>query len=311
MKILTVSGIKKITDIKIADAHSHLWVEKIPSRFEYDIPLVNERMLITNCLKDFKKNEGSLIIDCTPYECGRNGRALYDISLETGVDILSVSGFHRREYYPPDSNMWTLDESKASAFFKNEVQKGLKETLNDEIIIKASAIKIPFLGVLKGSYITLTTAAIKAALETDVPIIVHTEKGNNAEWFSDFLLKKGVKPQKVVFCHIDKRNDIELHQKLAEKGFYLEYDTFLREKYEPEKNAYELVELMIKHSFGNRIMIGSDISDNTMWRKIQMEKGYGGFFIDLKDKLGSKSKNNKDISNMFGGNVSEFLNIES
>ena len=81
----------------------------------------------------------------------------------------------------------------------------------------------------------MTNAAIRAAIETGVPVIVHTEKGLNVEWFSDYLEEMGIRPQKVVLCHIDKRNDIELHEKLASRGFYLEYDTFLREKYQSGK----------------------------------------------------------------------------
>jgi len=222
---------------------------------------------------------------------------------------LSVSGFHRREYYSLDSKIWKLDEEEATNFFKQEVQQGLKESLAENFDIRASIIKIPFVGMLKGSYLVLTNAAIKAAMETNVPILVHTEQGRDVEWFSDFLLKSGVKPEKVVFCHIDKRNDILLHQKLAEQGFYLEYDTFLREKYNPDPNTYELISLMVKRGFGNKLMIGSDISDNIMWRKVQAEQGYGGFFRGLKDKLSSKLENEKEVMNIMGRNAAEFLRM--
>ncbi len=311
MEILTVLGIKDIKNVEIIDAHVHLWIEKLINRFDCFIPLVNERTLIEDSLKDFKNNGGGMVIDCTPYECGRNGKVLYDISKATGIDILSVSGFHCKEYYPLDSKIWSFNEDEAANFFKEEVGQGLKETLVDGFNIKASIIKIPFIGMLKGDYLILTNAAIKAAMEMDVPILVHTAQGKDVEWFSNFLLKNGVKPEKVVFCHIDKRNDVLLHQKLAEQGFYLEYDTFLREKYNPDPNTYELISLMVKRGFGNKIMIGSDISENIMWRKIQEEQGYGGFFKGLKNKLNSKLENEKEVMNIMGGNAAEFLRIKN
>lgn len=307
IKILITGKIKEILIMKIVDTHVHLWIEKFAGKHSHDISLVNERKLITACLKDFKKNDGSLAIDCTPYECGRNGNMLFALSEETGVKILGVTGFHRREYYPQKSEVWEFDLKEAEDFFKGEIQKGLRETLNNEVKLKASVIKIPFLGAIKSSYLTLTKAAIKVALETGAPVLVHTERGENVEWFSDFLLKSGVDPERVMLCHIDKRDDSYLHQKLADKGFYLEYDTFLRPRYNPDKNVYRLMEAMIKKGFGYKILVGSDIADNKMWKNTQAEKGYGGFFADLKTKLCVKFENMAEITNILGKNAINFL----
>ena len=114
-----------------------------------------------------------------------------------------------------------------------EITEGLIETLNMDRKIKPGLIKIPFLGTLDGAYKVLTDAAIFAAGQTGIPLLVHTEQGLNVEWFCDYLEEKKIMPQKVVLSHMDKRPDVKLHEKLAAKGYYLEYDTFLREKYNP------------------------------------------------------------------------------
>ncbi len=295
--------------MKIADTHVHLWIEKFAETLSHDIDLVNEREIITDCLKNFKKNNGDLAIDCTPYECGRNANVLFSFSKETSVKILSVTGFHRREYYPQKSEVWGFDLKKAVGFFKKEIQDGLKETINNKVKIKAAAVKIPFLGELTGDYLVLTKAAIQAALETDAPVIVHTEQGKNVEYISEYLLKNGVKPQHVMLCHIDKRNDAYLHQKLADQGFYLEYDTFLRQKYDPEKNVYKLIELMVKKGFGHKVLLGSDIADNKMWRNVRHNKGYGGFFCDIKNKLFLKLQNKSEVADILGENAMNFLRL--
>lgn len=306
IKTFNNTGIK-ILIMRIADAHAHLWIEKFPGAPFHDIALVNEWQLITDSLKDFKKNNGSLIIDCTPYECGRNANKLLLLSKETSVKILPVTGFHRRKYYPEKSEVWKFGAKEAADFFKKELLDGLKETQNSKIKIKASAIKIPFLGETNEDYLVLTKAAIQVALETEAPVIVHTEQGKNVEYFAQYLLKNGIKPQHVMFCHIDKRNDIYLHQKLADKGFYLEYDTFLRQKYSPEKNVYKLIELMAKKGYGNKILAGSDVADNKMWWNIQRDKGYGGFFYDLKNRLISRLLDNSDTVGILGENAINFF----
>ena len=99
MKILTVSGIKDIKNIQMVDSHVHLWIEKPTTRSDYPIPSVTERTLIENCLKDFKNNGGDVVIDCTPYECGRNGKVLYDISKVTEINIRVFQDFIAK-YYP-------------------------------------------------------------------------------------------------------------------------------------------------------------------------------------------------------------------
>ena len=309
MKIHAVNKIIPVNDINTVDAHVHVWV-----KFEEDISLktdleVDDFKLIESSLLNFRKNGGSLVIDCTPYGCGRDGSMLHEISQKTGVEIVCTTGFHRREYYLSDHEIWDLNLEDALAFFIEETKTGLKETLNRDIKVKAGIIKIPFLGVLDGAYETLTEAAILASIETEIPLLIHTERGLNVEWFSDYLEEKGIKPEKVVFCHVDKRPDIKFHEKLAEKGYYLEYDTFLREKYEPEKNTYKLIDSMVKSGYSDSIMVGSDIAGNAMWATVNEAIGYGGFIKMLQQRF-LKNYSNPEISaNILGGNAARFLSV--
>lgn len=307
LKIQTVKGINFENNYKIIDAHVHIWADKDKSFSDDKIPEVNDLKLLESSLKDFKKIGGSMVIDCTPFGCGRNGNILYEISDKTDVEIVCTTGFHMRQYYTSNSAIWDLDFKSASDFFIEEIETGLRETISSKNKVKAGIIKIPFIGSINDDYKNLTNAAINSAINTDIPILIHTEKGSNVELFADYLEEKEIKPQKVVFCHVDKRNEISLHEKLALRGFYLEYDTFLREKYEPEKNAYNLIDVMVKKGFGESIMLGSDISDNSMWEKVSLNKGYGGFFNKLKNDLTTRIKDADLIFNLMGGNALRFL----
>ena len=192
-------------------------------------------------------------------------------------------------------------------FFQEEISEGLKESLNMDRRIKPGLIKIPFLGSLDGAYKVLTDAAIFAAAQTEIPLLIHTEQGLNVEWFCEYLEEKKIKPQKVVLSHMDKRPDTKLHEKLAAKGYFLEYDTFLREKYNPEKYTYKLIDSMIKSGFGDSIMVGSDISNNNMWENINTGAGYGGFFTNLKLRISAGSDFSNSPLNIMGRNAARFL----
>jgi 5-phospho-D-xylono-1,4-lactonase len=305
MLVQTVVGLKKIKKIGAVDSHVHIWANNNLKESEELTAKVSDINLVKDSLKSFKSNSGNLVIDCTPYGCGRDGNILNDISISTDIDVVSVTGFHVKKYYLPGSKIWEFNITEAADFFIDEINKGLKETRRKDIIVKPGVIKIPFMGSIEGQNRTLTDAAIKASIETGVPLLVHTEKGDNVKWFAEYLEKKNVAPQKVVFCHIDKRNDIDLHEELAERGFYLEYDTFLRPQYEPKKNVYKLIDKMIKKALIDSIMIGTDVFDNTMWQKVK--KGYGIFFKEISTYL--KEKYDEDIaSRIMGMNSIKFLN---
>ena len=310
MAIQTVNNIIQSNTLGMADAHVHVWAKFEKYTAENVFPEVDDFQLIKNNLLDFKKNGGDLVVDCTPYGVGRDGNKLYELYSDTGVEIVCVTGFHRKEYYLSSLDIWNFNEKQASSFFLKEITAGLTETINMGRKIKPGIIKIPFLGSLEGAYKILTNVAIAVAIQTEIPILVHTEQGLNVEWFCDYLEEKGIKPRKVVLSHIDKRPDIKLHEKLAAKGYYLEYDTFLREKYNPEKYTYNLIASMVKSGFGGSIMVGSDIASNNMWENIKNGAGYGGFFTNLKSRISediSSPDNSKDI---MGGNAANFLSGE-
>jgi predicted metal-dependent phosphotriesterase family hydrolase len=307
MAIQTVNNIIRPNNPGMADAHVHAWAKFKKYKAENSFPQADDFELIKKNLSDFKKSGGDLVVDCTPCGSGRDGNKLYELYVGTGVEIVCVTGFHRREYYLSGFEIWDFNQEQAFSFFLKEITEGLTETLNRDRRIKPGLIKIPFLGPLDGVYKILTDAAIFAAIQTGVPLLIHTEQGLNVEWFCDYLEEKGIAPQKVVLCHMDKRPDIKLHEKLASKGYYLEYDTFLREKYNPEKYTYKLIDSMVKSGHGGSIMVGSDISNNDMWKNISTGSGYGGFFTKLKSRIQEGNNSSNNFIDIMGGNAVRFL----
>ncbi|MHB1253050.1 MAG: phosphotriesterase family protein [Candidatus Humimicrobiaceae bacterium] len=310
MKIRTVKGITDAGNFNFVDAHTHIWIKKEESQNKNFISEESDFPLIKSCIEDFKECNGSLLVDCTPYGCGRDVNKLRELSIETRVEVVAVTGFHLRDYYPPDFRIWEFNQMEAVSFFTQEITTGFKETLNKDVKIKAGLIKIPFIGSLENTYKTLTDAAIQAAYDTCIPILVHTEMGLNIEWFADYIEDKGIKPEKVAFCHVDKRNELIFQEKLAFRGFYLEYDTFLREKYKPEKNTWNLMSSMIKSGFEKSLMIGSDIFGNSMWGRVRAEIGYGGFFKKLAQSMVEKYEDSGVVMNILGGNAVRFLSLK-
>ncbi len=317
--VQTVKGKIKKDDLGIIDSHSHLWIDKInsDSKDKYLRPVINNFSIIKKELNKFKDEEiknisdgHAAVIDCQPVGCGRNANRLLELSELTRVNIISVTGFHKKIYYQPDSPIWKMSKKNAAILFKEEVKNYLTETADANYKnnkVKAGAIKIAFTGILKGQYRTLTEAAVEASLATGAPLVVHTDKGLGVENLVILFEEKGIPLSKVMLCHMDKRADIKLHKHLAHKSIYLEYDTFNRPKYEPEKNLWPLLIEMIKEGHSSSIMIGSDIKDNLSWESISRKRGLAGFFKDIVEKLLDSGAKKGDIENIIKKNTQNFL----
>jgi 5-phospho-D-xylono-1,4-lactonase len=308
MKIQTITGLLKKEDFKIIDSHLHLWINK-DSEYLENINFLRNYELVKNQLIEYKDFGGNGLVDCTPYGCGRDGNILKKLFLDTNVNIISVTGFHKEIYYDPHFFIWKINMEEAEAFFISEIKNCLFECKDTGNYLKAGVIKIPFIGILEGSYLRLTLAAIRAAIKTGAPLLVHTEQGLNIEDFADFIEKYDVNPKKVLLCHLDKRNDLSLHISLAQRGYYLEYDTFLRPKYKPDKNLWPLLEKMILKGYEDSIIIGSDIYGDDMWKELSQNGGLQGFFNSIIQKLDNLKVPRNIIAKIIGINVSNFLSF--
>lgn len=317
--VQTVKGIIKKDCLGIIDSHCHLWIEEINSGYKkkYSKFIVNDFSIIKKELNKLKNEEildisegHATVVDCQPGGCGRNGNKLLELSELTSVNIISVTGFHKKEYYVFHSPIWKMSRKNAAIFFKNEVRNSLMETSGinyKNSKIRAGAIKIAFTGVLEGQYRTLAEAAVDASLMTGVPLIVHTDRGSEVEKLVSFFEKKEIPFSKIMLCHMDKRADIKLHKYLADKSIYLEYDTFNLSKYNPEKNVWPLLIEMIREGYGSSVMIGSDLVDNSLWKNISKKRGLAGFFKDIAERLASSGVDTADIENIIKKNTQNFL----
>lgn len=317
--VQTVKGMIKKDFLGIVDSHCHLWIEEINSgnKKKYSKFTVNDFSILKKELNKLKNEEildisekHAAVIDCQPGGCGRNGNKLLELSELTGVNIISVTGFHKKEYYTSRSPIWKMSRKNAAIFFRDEVRNSLIETAgidHKNSKTRAGAIKIAFTGVLEGQYRILTEAAVDASLMTGVPLIVHTDRGLGVEKLVSFFEKKEIPFSKIMLCHMDKRADIKLHKYLADKSIYLEYDTFNRSKYNPEKNVWPLLIEMIREGYGSSVMIGSDLADNSLWKNISKKRGLAGFFKDIAERLASSGVDTVDIENIIKKNAQNFL----
>jgi predicted metal-dependent phosphotriesterase family hydrolase len=307
MKLRTVTGDVEVGDVAFADGHGHVWIDP-PEGVPVDCRLeLNREPAIRRELEDFRAAGGTLIVDCQPGGCGRDGRMLAHISETTGVHITATTGFHLHRYYPATSWLWAASEEEAATYFVEELTVGLREGGN---AIKATTLKVGYTGAIAGQSRVLMEAAATAANQTGAIVLFHTEQGQNVEALLPFFDRRGVPADQLYFCHMDKRPYVGLHQELSQAGALLGYDTFVRPQYNPEQNAWPLLKQMVADGFDGGIAIGLDMAVSSMWKYYSGDPGMRVLIDVILPRMRAEGFSGASIGKLAGQNVANRLAYE-
>jgi len=302
MRFRTVSGSAAVEDAHLADAHGHVWIEP-PQGAPSDAQLCDYEAIRAE-LGDFRQAGGTTIVDCQPGGCGRDARMLVRLAKATGLYITATTGFHRQRYYLATDWLWSASEEQARDYFVRELTSGMRET---ESSVPATTIKVGYEGLLEGQTLVLMAAAAEAARQTGALILCHTERGQNVEALPSFFGHRGVAANRLYLCHLDKRPDFGLHRELAQAGALLGYDTFVRPKYEPDQAAWPLLKKMVAEELAERIAIGLDLADASMWRHYDGQPGMLALPEQIVPRLRAEGIGEPIIAQLCGQNIARYL----
>lgn len=290
----------------ITDAHNHIWIDPIDGAAQGS-PVLNDKDMITRELGEYIKAGGTSILDCQPGGCGRNAKVLMDLSITSGVNIITCTGFHRRKYYPQNCLHWGWSEQKWTDYMITELEEGVIESNQVQGTIKAGFIKIAMESVWEETPLSALNGAINAARETGVVVEIHTEKGALAENIVEYFINKGVNSSQIVLCHMDKRKDIGLHTELAKAGILLEYDTFFRSKYSPEENLWHLIDTMVNSGLSYRVALATDMAESEHYHNLGGGPGLASFPGIIRERLIRMHVSENNIQQMLGENIARRL----
>ncbi len=320
-QVITVHGPVAAGDLGIVDAHSHLFIAPVPGGAA-DAPVLVDEDGVGRELTAFRAAGGGAVVDCQPGGCGRDGRVLRRLSEQTGVHVIAATGFHRRRYYPSDAPLFAMSATAAADYFRDEIAHGLLETRElprpdksadrsqlETCQVYPGVIKIAAESSLAASPLALFEAAAAVARETGYAIEMHTERGAAVEDYLAFFGGQGLSPRRLVFCHVDKRPDFGLHRELARAGVMLEYDTFFRPKYEPERNVWPLIREMAAAGLAGQVALATDMADPGLWSELGGRPGLLGIFIIIKEGLTRIGLPATTIDGLLGRNIAERLEI--
>ncbi len=160
-------------------------------------------------------------VDPCPMDLGRDVEFLAELSQKSGMQIVCTTG----AYFEAEGITHTfrhLPVEDIAAIYIKEITAGVGDTG-----IRAGAVKIATGAHQISDYERkLVVAGARAARETGVPLISHTQEASCGHEQIDLVTGEGVAPGQLVVGHSDGIDDHDYHRSQAERGAFVGFDRF-------------------------------------------------------------------------------------
>lgn len=249
-----------------AQCHEHIWLTKGASCRISPALCMDDRARSLQELKDYRLAGGRLIVDAQPTGCGRDARMLAELSMESGVYIVAAAGFHKKEFFDR-TELLSWPEEALSALYIRELEERIPDSGQSPSFCRA--------GILKAAadtgwqtdpvYHKLFEAVAHAAARTGAPVMIHTEKGSDILALIRWFRNRGVPPDRLLICHLDRtRHDPSYHKEVLSAGCFLCYDSIRRYKYVSEQEELTLLLKMKEAGFLSQIVLSLDTTNRRL-----------------------------------------------
>jgi len=192
-------------------------------------------------------------VDPCPMDLGRDVEFLAELSQKSGMRIICTTG----AYFEAEGITYTfrhLSPEQIAEIYIEEIERGVGDTG-----IKAGAVKIATGSRIVSDYEKkLVTAAARAARETGVPIISHTQDASCGHDQIDLVTGEGVPADRLVVGHSDGTEDHWYQRSLAERGAFVGFDRFGISLFISDEVRIQTVLRLAEAGHTNRILLSHD-----------------------------------------------------
>jgi len=204
-------------------------------------------------LQELKGLGVETFVDPCPMDLGRDVEFLAELSQRSGMRIICTTG----AYFEAEGVTHTfrhLPLEEITAIYIKEIVDGVGDTG-----IKAGAVKIATGAPAVSDYERkLVQAGARAARETGVPLISHTQEACCGHDQIDLVTGEGVAPERLVVGHSDGIDDHDYHRSLAERGAFVGFDRFGITVILPDEVRVKNVLKLARAGHTRRILLSHD-----------------------------------------------------
>jgi len=262
--VMTVLGPIPAEKLGVTLMHEHVaagWVgSDRDSRAPYDRTAAEKVALKT--FMDLKAIGVTTFVDTTPCDITLRDPVLFQsLSKKSGINIIMSTGMYMEKegantYWKyRQAVMGESMEQELYELFMKEIRVGVGNTGIKAGLIKVSSDDPAITDFEKVCF----KAAVRASLETGVPIITHTQGDTVGPAQQKLFLSLGGNPKKIMIGHMNNSDDINYHLYcLARPDFYIGFDRIsLAAPWGKIKSEDCMIEL-VKKGYADRIMLAHD-----------------------------------------------------
>jgi phosphotriesterase-related protein len=306
-KIITVNGDLDPAKMGFTLSHEHILVDFSGAK-NYD-PNAWDRDEVADAvipyLREIRQFGCDTFVDCTPEFLGRDPVMLKNISIKTGLNIITNTGLYGASdnKYLPDY-AFHEEASELAERWINEFRFGIGPTG-----IKPGFIKI---GVnnqqLSLIHQKLVTAAALTHLKTGLTIASHT--GGSVPAFEEIqvLEENGVAPSAFIWVHSQMEEDQDKRIKAAKAGAWISLDNVTGENFKDYVNW--LVNFKA-HGLLKKVLISHDAGWYSPGQKNGgVIRGFTDVFKFLIPAIKSEGFTEDELNQLFVRNPAEVLRIK-
>ena len=193
------------------------------------------------------------IVDPTAIGLGRHIPRIQRINAEVDLNILVASGVYA--FLELRGFLGYRSDDALVELFVREIREGIDDTGVKAAFLKCAVEQHGLVGDIP----RILSLVAAAAIETDVPVMVHTNAVARTGLLAlDALTKAGVDPRRIVIAHAGDSNDLEYLRTLAASGASLGCDRFNIEHFNPDARRIETLTALVAEGLTDRIHLGHD-----------------------------------------------------
>ncbi len=252
MVIQTTSGPIAPGDAGLILPHEHIFTDlRGPDTVGYGQADVEDVVRVMKPHLDAAKSAGvGILVECSSIGVGRNVPILQRMTAETGLPVLVPTGVYSRDGFIP-SGYASWSESRLRDWMIRELTSGI-----DSTGIKAGFIKLGVDNTPLSEYQQrMMRAAAQASLATGAAIAVHTPSGARALEETAILESEGLDLNRFIWVHAQNESDQNIHEQLAEKGAYIEFDNVSRGT---DASIISRIQTLVSAGYEDNILLSHD-----------------------------------------------------
>ncbi len=261
-KINTVLGMISPEDLGSTLVHEHIvtsqpgW-ECDPLSRPYDRDKMVQRCL--KALSPVKPYGLGAIIDATP-DLYRDVEILKEVSEQSQIHIICSTG-----RYTEARGKWgyLMGRSRSGVGdMVSELYDGMIQEITQGIGqsgVKPGVIKVATgLNCISAVEEAVLMAAARAAKETGLPIITHTEDGTMGPEQAALLIREGLDPKRIMIGHMCGNPSLQYQSDVLNQGVNIAFDRFGIELFLPDKIRIAMLIGLLGVGYEKRIMLSHD-----------------------------------------------------